>query len=318
MNKSVAIIVGGTGQFGRILAGKLIKKKYFVIVTTRSIKKAKSRLKDNKNLLIKRLDVLKKKQIKSLVLKFNPKIIIYLAGQSSPKKSFQKKIETYESNFLGCKNFLETIIENKIICKFLNSSSCEIFGNKKGKIGLKTNKKPINPYGLAKLKSFEITKKYRIKNKLMSYNAIIFNTESALREKNYLIPKICLAAIRAKKFGTKTAFGNLKIAREWNWCSEQCEYLLKFLNKKPQDFILSNGKLFTALQMLEFAFSYFNLDYRNFILQNKKFFRKADSNSLKSNYNKCLNRNNIHRTNKIYGKKLIYKLIAYYLYEKKY
>ena len=33
----------------------------------------------------------------------------------------------------------------------------------------------------------------------------------------------------AKKFGTKTAFGNLKIAREWNWCSEQCEYLFKFL-----------------------------------------------------------------------------------------
>ena len=56
-----------------------------------------------------------------------------------------------------------------------------------------------------------------------------------------------MAAIRAKKFGTKTAFGNLEIAREWNWCSEQCEYLLKFLNKKPQDFILSNGKLFSEL-----------------------------------------------------------------------
>ena len=92
----------------------------------------------------------------------------------------------------------------------------------------------------------------------------------------------------------------------------------KFLKKKPQDFILSNGKLFTAVQMLEFAFGYFNLDYRNFILQNKKFFRKADLNSLKSNYKKCLNRNSIYRTNKIYGKKLIYKLIAYYLYEKKY
>ena len=91
MKKSIAVIVGGTGQFGVNLAKKLIKKKYFVIVTTRSIKKAKSRLKGNKNLLIKRLDVLKKKQVKSLVLNFNPKIIIYLAGQSSPKKSFQKK-----------------------------------------------------------------------------------------------------------------------------------------------------------------------------------------------------------------------------------
>ena len=41
MNKSVAIIVGGTGQFGRILTKKLIKKNYKVVVTTRSLSKAK-------------------------------------------------------------------------------------------------------------------------------------------------------------------------------------------------------------------------------------------------------------------------------------
>mgnify|MGYP000120110993 CR=1 FL=1 len=139
---------------------------------------------------------------------------------------------------------------------------------------LKTKKIPISPYGFAKLKSYRITKKFREKYNLPAYNAIIFNTESTLRQKDYLIPKICIAAINAKKFGKKTKFGNLKIAREWNWCSEQCEYLLKFLNKKPQDFILSNGKLFTAIQMIKFAFGYFNIDYKLFILQNKKFFRK--------------------------------------------
>tara|TARA_Y100000588_G_C14108346_1_gene861861 strand:- start:52 stop:1008 length:957 start_codon:yes stop_codon:yes gene_type:complete len=318
MKKSVAIIVGGTGQFGFYLSKKLIAKKYLVIVTTRSIKKAKSKIKSNNNLLIKKLNILNKIQIKSLLLNFSPELIIYLAGQSSPAKSFLKKKETYLSNFVGCKNFLETISKYKIKCKFINSSSCEIFGNTKKKLGLKTNKKPISPYGLAKLKSFEITKKYRIKNKLLSYNAIIFNSESTLRNKKYLIPKICIAAIRAKKFGTKTQFGNLKIAREWNWCPEQCEYLLRFIKKKPQDFILSNGKLFTAIQMLKFAFGYFNLDYKNFILQNKKFFRKADSNFLKSDFNNCLKRNKIRRINKIYGKKLIYKLINYYLHEKKY
>ena len=48
MNKSVAIIVGGTGQFGRILAKKLIKKNYKVVVTTRSLAKAKLKVKSNK------------------------------------------------------------------------------------------------------------------------------------------------------------------------------------------------------------------------------------------------------------------------------
>ena len=43
------------------------------------------------NLLIKKLNILNKIQIKSLLLNFSPELIIYLAGQSSPAKSFLKK-----------------------------------------------------------------------------------------------------------------------------------------------------------------------------------------------------------------------------------
>ena len=45
MKKLVAIIVGGTGQFGIITSNLLLKKNYKVVVTTRNIKK--------KNYLIK-------------------------------------------------------------------------------------------------------------------------------------------------------------------------------------------------------------------------------------------------------------------------
>ena len=61
MNKSVVIIVGGTGQFGRILTKKLIKKNYKVVVTTRSLAKAKLKVKSNKSLLLKKLNILKKR-----------------------------------------------------------------------------------------------------------------------------------------------------------------------------------------------------------------------------------------------------------------
>ena len=159
MNKSVAIIVGGTGQFGRILTKKLIKKNYKVVVTTRSLSKAKLKVKSNKSLLLKKLNILKKKDIKFLILKFKPKIIIFLAGQSSPKKSFFKKKETYLSNFVGCKNFLEVILKHKIPCKFLNSSSCEIYGNIKKKIGLKTKKKSYKPLWVCKIKILQNYKK---------------------------------------------------------------------------------------------------------------------------------------------------------------
>jgi len=224
------------------------------------------------------------------------------------------KKETYKSNVLGCKNFLDVILKNNYNCKFVNASSCEMYGKINNKIKVSSIKKPINPYGLSKLKSFEITKKYREIHNIKTYNAIIFNTESFFRNKSYLIPKICLAAIYAKKYNLKTEFGNLKISREWNWCPEQVKYLLKFIKKTPQDFILSNGKSYTAIQMLEFAFKYFNLDYRNYILINKKnFLRKRDMLQKKSDWKSCLIKNKINRKVLIYGNQLTTKLIEHYL-----
>jgi len=317
MKKINAIIVGGTGQFGIVLSKQLLKKKIKVTITTRSLNSAKKKL-NNKKFVIKKLNILNKTQIKKLLLECKPKIIFYLAGQSSPGKSFSSKKETYLSNFIGCRNFLETLEKYKISSKFINFSSCEIYGDYKKKINVKTKKKPISPYGFAKLKSYYETKKYREKLNLKSYNAIIFNTESIYRPKDYLIPKICLAAIKAKKNGLKTKFGNIKIIREWNWCDEQCKYLLKFIQKKPQDFILSNGKSFSANQMLKFAFEYFKLDFKKFIEIDKKFIRVADSKIKKSNFLPCLRRNKIKRADKIYGKKLIHKILQHYLNEKKY
>ena len=113
MKKPIAIMVGGTGQFGITLSKQLLKKKFKVIITTRSLSRAKKKL-NNKKLDLKKLNILSKPQIKKLLLKYNPKIIFYLAGQSSPGKSFHSKKETYFSNFIGCKNFLETLKKYKI------------------------------------------------------------------------------------------------------------------------------------------------------------------------------------------------------------
>jgi GDPmannose 4,6-dehydratase len=307
VKKLVAIIVGGTGQFGITLSKQLIKKNYKVIITSRTLKKK------NINLTICKLNIYNKSQINKLLDKFTPNLIFYFAGQSSPSKSFSIPKETLKSNFLGCKNFLEILYRKKINCKFLNATSCEMYGKIKGKIKISSKKFPVNPYGYAKLKSYELVQKYRKEKKLKTYNAIIFNTESYLRNKDFLIPKICMAAILAKKNNQKTPFGNLNISREWNWCDEQSAMMLKFLYKKPQDFILSNGKNYSAIQMINFAFRYFKLDFNKYIVKSKKFIRKKDITSKFSDYKGCLIRNKISRKDSIYGKKLIIKLIKYYL-----
>jgi len=317
MKNKISIIVGGSGQLGISLSKLLLNKNQNVVITTRNIISSKKKISfKHKRLRLFKLDVLKKKQINFLLKKFNPDYIFYFAGQSSPNLSFNKKETTYLSNVTGCKNFLEILQNHNFKTKFINASSSEIFAETSKKIKINSKKKPISPYGKAKLDSFNITKFYRQKKNLKTYNAIIFNTESFYRKIEYLIPKICIAAINAKKYQKKTFFGNLDIIREWNWSDEQVVYLMKFINKKPQDFILSNGYSYSAKKMISFAFEYFDLNYKKYILTDKKFIRKKDFISKKSNFLVCLNRNNIRRTSKIYGKKIIHSLIRYYLNEK--
>ena len=318
MKDKISIIVGGSGQFGVYLSEFLLKKGYKTIITTRNVKLAKKKVPfKNKNLVFIKLNVLKKEEIKKLISKYSPKLIFYFAGQSSPKVSFKKIKLTFDSNYEGCKNFLEVMQNEKIDCKFINATSCEIFSETKKKINLKSKKKPISPYGKAKLKSFNLTKYFREKKKIKAYNSIIFNSESFLRKRDYLIPKICIAAINAYKFSSRTAFGNLDVSREWNWCEEQVRYLTYFVSKKPQDFILSNGRPYTAKKMINFAFGYFNLDFKKFVSYKKNLLRKKDFTIKCSDYISCLRRNDMNRKSKIYGKKLIYTLIKYYLNEKK-
>ena len=316
MNKETVIIVGGTGQYGITLSKLLIKKKFIVIITGRDSKKIAFLKKKYPKISFIKLSLYNKKKIKIFLNKIKPNLLFYFAGQSSPSISLRTKKETIRSNFHGCKNFLDIIKTSKLKTKFINASSSEMFGHVKKKIDLQTLKKPLNPYGYAKKKSFDLVKKYRDKFGMKTYNAIMFNTESNLRNKEFLIAKICHGAINAFYKKEKLYLNNIIVSREWNWCAEQCALMMKFLSKKPQDFILSNGKSYSIKKMLTFAFGYFNLNYKNFVVTK---FKKLNQNEVKekrSNFQKYLKKNQIHFKSKIYGKKLIFKMIKNYLNDK--
>jgi len=316
MKNLSAIIIGGTGQYGILMGQLLLKKNYKVYITTRFNKKKKKFKINFPQLNILKLNIYKKKEIKNILLRIKPGLIFYFAGQSSPQLSFKKKKETLKSNYIGCKNVLDVILKNNLNSKFLNATSSEMYGHIVGKINLSSPKEPLNPYGNAKKKAFNLVKDYRERNKMKNYNAILFNTESFLRKKNFLIPKICLAAINANKYNKKTSLNNILVSREWNWCESQCELLFKFLKKEPQDFILSNGKSYSIKKMLTFAFEYFNLNYKKYIKIKNTSLSKNEVLYKKTNYKNCLKRNKIKINNNIFGKKLIHKMIKFYLNEK--
>ena len=318
MNNKKALVVGGTGQIGLYLSKFLLTKKYLVFITTRGLKQETIKkinfLKIKKKISFINLRFFNYNEIKKLLIKVKPDEIYYLAGQSSVEKSFQKEYETIKTNFINCENFLKVIKDNSLNTKFFNAASSEIYGNHRNKVNLHSKKKPVSPYGKAKLQSFNLVKRYRDQFNLNAYNGIIFNTDSFLRPKKFLIPKICLSAIKSKKNKkVKIFFGDIDIIRDWSWCEEQVIFIWKHLQTKPKDFLVASGKSYKARELLEFAYGYFKLNYKDHVKFSKQFKRRKDIRSVKININPQEKKFKIYRNAKIYGKKMIIKLIEYYL-----
>jgi GDPmannose 4,6-dehydratase len=315
----IALIIGGTGQIGVYLANQLLKKKYKVFISSRKItnhKKNKFKIINiYKKVNFIKLNLYKKEEILKLIKKVKPETIYYLAGQSNVDKSFINPKETIDSNFYGCKNVLESLEEIKFSGKFLNVASSEIFGNQKGFKSLNKKLKPVSPYGKAKLKSFNLTKNFRKKFNLKTYNAILFNCDSILRPKNFVIPKICLSAIRASRgYKEKVKFGDLSVVRDWGWVEEYVECIYKITQNKPDDIIIATGKYFKLKDLIQYAYAFFNLNWKDYIIQTNKLKRPQEMKEVKVSTKQTQNK--IGWKAKTDGKEVILKLIKYYLNKK--
>ena len=278
MNKKKSLIIG-SGVLGAYLACELLKNKHEVIVTSRQKRKKYINydyLKIKDRVDFKRLNVLKKNEIKKIIEKYNPKYIFYFAGQSSLTKSYLRKKETYESHFVGTKNFLEIIKKKKLKIKFFKANSGYIFKPRKGIIKLNCNlSSSKNPYIISQKKVFKLIKQYKKLN-LLVYNLIFLQIESPLRNKDFFIKKVCFHAKNKKKI----TVGNIETYRDYSWAPEIAKSIFCIAQSSSQDAILSSGNGISGREILKIAYKQNKLNYKNFYETKKKFYRKNEDNIL--------------------------------------
>ena len=284
--KKKALIFGITGQDGAILSSILLKKNYAVHGICRK----------NKYLNLLKLNI--KKKIKLYLLKNNNRSnilkilnkdfneIYFLGGQSSVFNSFSAIQETYESQIQPIKIILNFILKQRgKKSKFLYAASSEMFGQKKKREKLKENsiKDPVSPYGLSKLISYEIIKQYRNTYDLPVCSAILFNHESQLRPKEYVLKKLISNILKIKlKKKNKLSIGNINIKRDGGWSEDfmkACNLILK--KNKIDDYIIATGKTVSLKTMIKLAFKNQNLDWKTHTKIDKNLYRKFD---IKENY----------------------------------
>ena len=274
MNKKVNLIIG-SGVLGAYLSANLIKKKEKVIVTTRSLKKKTHNynyLKIKKKVKFEKLDIKNKKSVQKIIEKYQPDKIFYFAGQSSLTKSTKNIKETFQSHFIGTKNFLDVLKKKKLKIKFFKANSGYIFAPNKGQINLNCKfSSSKNPYIKAQKKTFKLLKKYR-KFRLNLSNLVFMQIESTLRSKNFFIKKVCLGA----KYKEKIQVGNLDTYRDYSWVTEVVKAIILSSKLKSQDFVISAGKKISGEEILETAYKLNNLDYKKYVSINKKFIRNNE------------------------------------------
>lgn len=309
-NKKKVVLIIGTGVIGAYLSEYLLKKKYDIFVTTRSIKKTYlnyKRLNISTKVKFIKLNVLSKYEINNILKKVKPAYIYYFAGISSITKSFKYPRQTYESNYLGAKNFLGALKKKKSQTRFFKANSAYIFNPNHKKINLKSNLiKPNSPYVSSQIKAFKEIIKYR-KLGLNCYSIIFFNIESPIRDKDFFIKKICLGINKLKN--SKIKVGNLQSVRDYGWAPEIIKAVYLMLKIKPCDLILGTGKGISTKEILKLIFSYKKLDYKNFIIIDKNLLRKNENNFIVSDMRETFQKlNKWNWKPKIFGKKLILKM----------
>ena len=212
--------------------------------------------------------------------------IFYFSGQSSVSKSEKLNFVTLNSNVNPLVDLLEAIRNSKLLkVKLLNAVSSEMFGSRKKKINENTTLNPASFYGLAKCINFEICRSYRLQFKLNIVNLILFNHESYLRPKNFILKKI-ISGIRDIKFAKnkmkKIEIGNINIKRDWGWAPEYVRFMYKIsILNFIGDIVVATGKSQKLSYVIKKILKKNNLSFKKVIKISKKYYRK---NEIKENY----------------------------------
>jgi len=261
MKKQIVLIFGITGQLGSFMAEKYLKKGYEVHGVIRRSSSFNTGRIDHifDKLQLHFGDISDSLSVDHIIQKVQPDYVIGAAAQSHVAVSFELPLYTGEIDALGTLKILESIKNNCPKAKFVQLSTSELFGKVLETPQTETTPfNPVSPYAVAKLYAYWITKNYRNCYGIFASNVICFNMESERRGKTFVTRKITTELTKiAKKLRADFPFyplklGNLYSKRDWGYCPEYADGIIKILeHDQPDDFILATNETHTIKEFIE-------------------------------------------------------------------
>jgi GDP-4-dehydro-6-deoxy-D-mannose reductase len=215
------LITGITGMIGSHLADYLVEKKGLTVygfVRPESIDKNIAHLKGRIKLIIGRME--DEKLVIGALKKSSPDIIFHLAAQSSPFRSWEDPVGTFNINVNGTIYLLEAIKNLKInpVTYIACSSAAYGFVNPH-EIPIKESRplRPLSPYGVSKatqeMLGIQYFENYNQKNIMGRF----FNQIGPRQDSSYAVQSFCRQIVEIEKGLKKSLIrvGNLSTRRDF-------------------------------------------------------------------------------------------------------
>ena len=269
MNKT-ALIVGSSGQDGKIALEYLVKKGYSVIGIDKDAVVTENP--DWKDIV----DISKKEEIFELLRKVQPDEIYYLAAfhQSSEDKTMED-LElfhiSYQVNVSGLLYFLEGIKQRSPRSKLFYAASSLIFGDADEEE--QTELTPFRPnsiYGITKLDGLLACRYYREKYGVLASVGILYNHESEHRNSKFISMKIVEAAVQIKQGLRKELIvGDLSAEVDWGYAPDYIDAMHRILGaEKADEYIVATGEKHSVQDWVSGAFGYLGVPWENVVKEN--------------------------------------------------
>lgn len=223
------LILGSTGFLGKHVLNILSKKKFKIYCLTRKKIKKENYFKCNLTNL---------KLLNFYLNKINPEIIINLAAVVN----FKKKLKNmFKINTLVPTEISKFCKKKKVF--YIHASSTIVNGLSKT-YNFKTKLKPINHYGLSKLKAEEYIKKINCNYAIVRFGGIYGkNGPNHLTINNF---------IRNAIMGKQIVFaGNTKSLRNYVFVEDAAKFISDCVNLKKRGIFYIGGKKYSFFYMIE-------------------------------------------------------------------
>jgi GDPmannose 4,6-dehydratase len=284
------IISGVTGQCGSFLAEMLLERGETVVgIIRRTSNEHKWRIAHLNKLILCSGDITDQSSIDNIVQEYQPDYFINTAAQSHVGISFKQPVLTAEVTGIGVVKCLEALRKYAPLCRFLQFSTSEMFGDAMSPQNEKTRFDARSPYAASKIFAFYITKHYTEAYNMFCSNMILFNTESERRGLNFVTRKITNAVAKIVLGKTnKLILWDLKPMRDWLYARDSMEGALKILHyDKPDTFVIASGQTRSVKDFCKAAFDSQGLNWEHYVEIDKSKARPCEVPILCGDYTKA-------------------------------